>query len=71
VRARWPPLGWGKPLAAIALATIMDSPIALSTQPAAARQLGAITDSLRPTVRRGRLASVRTLTSSDPRHNRL
>jgi hypothetical protein len=54
--------------AALALARILDSPRALSSQPAAARVLAALMDKLHTAGaqrRRGNLAVVRTMTEKD------
>lgn len=54
----------GLPAAAVAPARIMDNPRAVSTQPAAARQLVAILAMLsRGSQRRGKLASVKSMTT--------
>jgi hypothetical protein len=57
----------GLAAAALALARILDNPKALSTQPAAARQLVAILGTLsKRTQRRGKLAVVKSMTTSSP-----
>jgi hypothetical protein len=49
---------------ALAMAAILDNPLAITSQPAAARQLAAVLDVLhKHQVRRGRLAAVRTKTA--------
>jgi len=55
----------GLAAAAIAMAAILDDPRHVPTQPAAARQLAAILDTLhRHRVRPGRLAAVQAMTSA-------
>lgn len=57
----------GLAAAALALARILDNPKAVSSQPAAARQLVAILGTLsKRTQRRGKLAAVKSIPTSSP-----